>query len=255
MKIIIICLAAIAVIGGIFSLSTLSRTSNNQSTSATSPKPQLTLRAQVATSTVRVDSVTLPQPGFLAVRSIDGARLGQIIEISRYLTPGTQENIDIPLGDFYEGDKELIVMAYEDVGNDKIFNDLDQPLEIDGIPLSVYVASGSPVPGTITKNTKNANAIHTMGTTTMATVRYTDTGYEPKELSVPIGTMVTFVNERKKDMWVASDPHPAHTDLPTFDQFGYGKPGEQYLYTFDTVGTWAYHDHLNPEKEGVIIVK
>ena len=66
--------------------------------------------------------------------------------------------------------------------------------------------------------------------------------------------MVHFVNESSIDMWVASDDHPAHTDLPTFDQFKGSPPGEQYVYIFDQAGEWKYHDHLTPTAVGTITV-
>lgn len=241
---------------GIFSFLTTKENSQSDMLSSTaSIEASLVVSAQEVTSVVNVDSVTLPEAGFLAVRSIDDGRLGQIIEISQYLNVGTHTDINISLGDFYEGNKELIVMAYEDAGEDKVFNDFDQPLKVDGAPLSVYVATGAPVPSSITTNTGNTDAIHTMGNSTMATVRYTDSGFEPRELSVPLGTIVHFINESTNDMWVASNEHPGHTDLSTFDQFGFGKTGEQYVYAFDQIGAWRYHDHLNPTAEGVIIVE
>lgn len=215
---------------------------------------RLIMSAQYDTSAVNIDSVTLPKAGFLAVRSVDNSRLGQIIEISRYLSAGTHTDISISLGDFYEGGEELIVMAYEDAEDDKVFNNFDQPLKIDGIPLSAYVATGVSVPASITANTVNADALHVMGNNSMATVRYTESGFEPRDLSVPLGTIVHFVNESSQDMWVASNEHPAHTDLPTFDQFGLSSKGSTYTYVFDQVGSWAYHDHLNPEREGVVEV-
>jgi plastocyanin len=252
MKVIIGSIVVVISASTVFFFMAKDKTSDEVQTSASIPEAGLTVQAQDATSTVIIDSVTLPQAGFLAVRSIDSGRLGQIVEISKYLTAGTHTNIKIALGDFYEGNEELIVMAYTDSGSDKVFNDFDQPLEIKGVPLSVYVAAGTSVPAAITTNTANTDALHTMGSSTMATIRYTKTGYEPKELDVPIGTMVEFVNESGKKMWVASNDHPGHTILPTFDQF---KPGDQYTYIFDRAGNWHYHDHLNPTAEGVITVK
>jgi len=64
--------------------------------------------------------------------------------------------------------------------------------------------------------------------------------------------MVHFVNESDTQMWVASDSHPAHDVLQTFDQF---KPGDMFMYVFEEPGTWEYHDHLNPSAIGEIIVK
>ncbi len=252
MKAIISGVVIVAGIGIVFFLTTKDKPQTEIPVTETSTKTGLVVSAQVATSSVKVDLVTLPKAGFLAVRSIDSGRLGQIVEISRYLNVGSHTNIEIPLGDFYEGGDELIVMAYEDTGGDKIFNDFDQPLKVDGVPLSAYVATGASVPPSITTNTGDADAVHMMGNSAMATVRYTDSGFEPKELSVPLGTMVHFVNESTNDMWVASNEHPGHTDLPTFDQF---MTGDQYVYVFDTTGSWRYHDHLNPTAEGVIAVE
>lgn len=255
MKLIISGVVVAVGIGVVFFFTTKEKPQSDMPPSTTSTEVSLEVAAQNATDSVGVTSVTLPKAGFLAVRSIDDGRLGQIIEISEYLSVGTHTDINIPLGDFYEGGEELIVMAYEDVGDDKVFNDFDQPLKVNEAPLSVYVATGAPVPSSITTNTGNADAIHTMGNSTMATIRYTDSGFEPKELSVPLGTMVHFINESTNDVWVASNEHPGHTDLPTFDQFGFGKTGEQYVYAFDQAGAWRYHDHLNPTAEGVIIVE
>lgn len=255
MKLIISGVIFVVAIGVVFFLTTKEKTQNDILVSTTSTEASLEVSAQNANDSVLVTSVTLPKAGFLAVRSIDNDRLGQIIEISQYLSVGTYTDINIPLGDFYKGGEELIVMAYEDAGDDKVFNDFDQPLKVDGTPLSVYVATGASVSSSITTNIGDTDAIHTMGNSTMATVRYTDSGFEPKELSVPLGTMVHFINESTNDMWVASNEHPGHTDLPTFDQFGFGKTGEQYVYAFDQAGAWRYHDHLNPTAEGVIIVE
>ncbi len=236
----------------VFLLNSRNSTPEEIATTATTTNATLLVPAQVATDSVHIDQVTLPQAGFLAVRAIDNDRLGQIIEISRYLPAGTHYNITISLADFYEGEEELIVMAYEDTGGDKTFNDLDKLLLVNGVPLSTYVVTGAAVPASIVTSTENADAIHTMGSSAMATVRYMDTGFEPKELTIPLGTMVHFVNESEKEMWVASNEHPGHSILPTFDQF---QTGDQYTYVFDKAGTWEYHDHLNPTAVGIIKVE
>lgn len=254
MKMIISGVVIVVGIGMVFYLSTKEKSSNDMLPSATNTEARLVVSAQNATSAVKVDSVTLPKEGFLAVRSVDNGRLGQIIEISRYLSIGTHTDINILLGDFYEGGEELIVMAYEDAGDDKVFNDFDQPLKIGDVPLSVYVATGAQVPPSITTNTGNTDAIHTMGNSTMATIRYTNEGYVPANITVKAGTMVMFVNESDQDMWVASNGHPAHLDLPTFDQFEFSAKGSQYVYTFDQVGAWKYHDHIAPIYGGIITV-
>lgn len=101
-------------------------------------------------------------------------------------------------------------------------------------------------------------------------VNYTNAGFDPKTLTVQKGTTIEWVNVSNKLMWVASDPHPSHTDLPGFDERGvegnqtilstvplasaHIAPSE-YLYTFETAGRWRYHNHLIPTDRGEIVVE
>ena len=232
----------------------------NETTDATTAEntvaaeASLLVRPQSDVDTVRINRATLAEGGFLAVRAVDGNRLGQIIEISEYLTAGTHNDVSIPLGEFYEGGEELVVMIYEDDGNDQIFNDLDQPFEENGVPVAVYVETGKKVPETTLVSTAAPEGISLTNMGSMQFISYTDEGFAPKDVTISRGTMVHFVNESSIDMWVASDDHPAHTDLPTFDQFKGSPPGEQYVYIFDQAGEWKYHDHLTPTAMGTITV-
>ncbi len=105
----------------------------------------------------------------------------------------------------------------------------------------------------------------------LARVVYTNKGFEPVFITVQVGTTVEWVNESDKLMWVASDDHPSHTDLPGFDQKGsegnvsppqslvpiaYAHGGvEIYRYTFLEKGTWEYHNHLVPADRGTVVVE
>jgi plastocyanin len=91
-------------------------------------------------------------------------------------------------------------------------------------------------------------------TTQKATVDYTDKGFSPKSITVKMGTTVTWTNKGKESMWVASAPHPAHTDLPGFDELKGATSGGIYSYTFAKVGNWKYHNHLKPADTGVVVV-
>lgn len=85
-------------------------------------------------------------------------------------------------------------------------------------------------------------------------VTYSDEGFSPSILHVKAGTAVTFQNESSRPMWVASNPHPSHTGYPGFDaQNAYGQ-GSIYLFIFNRVGTWGYHNHMNPSDTGTIVV-
>jgi plastocyanin len=85
-------------------------------------------------------------------------------------------------------------------------------------------------------------------------VTYTDTGYAPKSVTVKKGSIVTFVNESSRSMWTASDVHPTHLLLPGFDQKTSVVKDGTYEYTFEKVGTWTYHNHVNPTDKGTVVV-
>jgi plastocyanin len=99
-------------------------------------------------------------------------------------------------------------------------------------------------------------------------ITYTDSGYSPKTLTVKSGETVTFKNESSSSMWPASAVHPSHrvysgTSLSehcpdingtAFDACKGYLPGQTWSFKFDKVGSWKYHDHLNPTHTGTIEV-
>lgn len=89
---------------------------------------------------------------------------------------------------------------------------------------------------------------------TAATVQYSDNGFSPATITVKKGTSVTFVNNSSAPMWVASNPHPTHTDLPGFDQLSAADNGGTYSYTFQKTGSWGYHNHRSPGDTGTVVV-
>lgn len=247
MKLKFIILILIAVMGIGVALYRINRSdTDEQQTSITTEK--LVVSPQEGRTSVTVDSATLEKGGFVVIRGSDGKRLSQVIEMSQYLEPGEHKEITIELGDFYEykPEDQLMTMIYHDDG-DKTFNELDQPA-VDGP--AVFVKTGQPVPTSIFDEQVVAS-----GGTGMATIIYTNKGFGPSKLTVPVGTMVEFVNKSDIEMWVASNIHPEHDILPTFDQFKSVGRDMNYMYIFDKKGSWKYHDHLSPSFEGVINVE
>lgn len=92
------------------------------------------------------------------------------------------------------------------------------------------------------------------GVVSGTTVAFTDTGFVPVKITVKKGTTVTFVNQSSGGMWVASDVHPTHQLLFGFDEKKSSANGSSYSYTFVKVGTWTYHNHMQPTQTGSVIV-
>jgi len=98
-----------------------------------------------------------------------------------------------------------------------------------------------------------------------ATVTYNGSSFSPSTVTIAKGGTVTFTSTGS-NMWVASDPHPTHqgysgttrsqhcpdTAGTAFDQCA---PGGSYSFTFQKTGSWGYHDHLNDNVGGTVIVQ
>lgn len=248
--IIVVIIAAIGIAIAVLA----SRTTDTGEMSSSQVEAVLKVSPQSPVDTVFVDKVVIPKDGWVVARGIEAERLGQIIEISPFLTAGTHIEVTVPFGDFYNGE-EVVLMLYEDNG-DGVFNDLDLPLlNADGRMTAVYARSGEVLPANITAAGDTTMSHSMPGMSAMVQIRYTDEGYVPKRIEVPVGTMVEFVNESSRDMWVASDMHPTHDRLSTFDQFRPYGAGAVYRYTFDKAGIWPYHDHLAPVQVGELVVR
>lgn len=79
------------------------------------------------------------------------------------------------------------------------------------------------------------------------------TGFSPKDITVAKGTAVTWIALDSSAPTVASNPHPAHTDIPGF-QTTTIMMGQSWSYTFNTAGTFGYHNHNFAEQGGTVTV-
>ena len=109
------------------------------------------------------------------------------------------------------------------------------------------------------KNTVSPNA----GSVT-ATIALTDNGFEPKEVTIKRGEAVRWVNDSGAEMWPASAVHPTHSIYPqkgandclgsSFDACRRIPQGGTWEFTFNYVGDWKFHDHVQPANTGVVHV-
>lgn len=79
--------------------------------------------------------------------------------------------------------------------------------------------------------------------------------FNPKNLTVKIGTTVTWINKDPFGHWIASDPYPSKSDLPALDSKKGLLQSEQYKFKFEKVGKFYYHDELNANLTGSITVE
>jgi plastocyanin len=87
-------------------------------------------------------------------------------------------------------------------------------------------------------------------------VNYTEGGFAPKTVTIKKGEAVVFENKTGKRASVASDEHPTHLIYPEFDQYKTDQRGkDEFRFTFEKTGTWNYHDHLNANVTGTVIVE
>lgn len=98
-------------------------------------------------------------------------------------------------------------------------------------------------------------AVPSIAESASKTITYTDSGFSPTTLTIKSGDTVVFKNNGSKDFWPASAIHPTHTIYPEFDAKKGIAPGATYSFTFTRIGSWKYHNHLNPSLTGTITVQ
>lgn len=86
-------------------------------------------------------------------------------------------------------------------------------------------------------------------------VTYDGKAFSPSPININVNDWVFFKNTSSTDMWVASNPHETHSDYPGFDSKTKTAPGKIYKFQFTKAGTFGYHNNLNPEQGGSVVVK
>jgi plastocyanin len=102
-----------------------------------------------------------------------------------------------------------------------------------------FAACGSSGGGSPTAPTDNSGAAATITIGSNGVV-------SPKDVTVAVGSRVTFVNNHSAAHEMTSDPHPEHTLCPSLNQVGHLTSGQNRTSgNLNTPGVCTYHDHLN----------
>lgn len=87
-----------------------------------------------------------------------------------------------------------------------------------------------------------------------ASVEITSSGFIQQTLNIKVGTKVTWMNKSGVAIQIASAPHPTHTAYPPLN-LGMVEDGGSVSLIFGELGTYEYHNHLNPTQSGSIVVE
>ena len=86
------------------------------------------------------------------------------------------------------------------------------------------------------------------------TVTLSKTGFSPSQVTITVGSAINWKNISGSQQTVNSDNYPTnqlHREL----NFGIFASGSSVTYTFKRLGTYGYHNQLNPKQHGEIVVK
>jgi len=109
--------------------------------------------------------------------------------------------------------------------------------------------------GVVLYRNHNKPKAPTITAPTTAVVSMGEDGFSPQTLKIKVGTTVVFKNDGAEQHQVESNPHPEHTDLPGLDSKTALSSGATYTYKFTKAGTFHYHNELEPDENGTIIVE
>ena len=83
-------------------------------------------------------------------------------------------------------------------------------------------------------------------------ITITTGGANPKELVVPPGSRVLFINNDNRRRNMTSDPHPEHDECPEINNVGLLNTGQsKETGNLNTVRTCGFHDHDDPDSNNV----
>lgn len=125
----------------------------------------------------------------------------------------------------------------------------NEPMVVDNAQTETEATSTTTIGAkTTTKKTQTSSVPKTT-----YTVLYTKNGFEPKQLQIPKGATVKFINKTSSAMriFAADTAKPPYSDLSQPKALGLN--GE-YVFNFVYTGVWAYYNATKPSDVGNIVV-
>jgi hypothetical protein len=104
---------------------------------------------------------------------------------------------------------------------------------------------------TKTNNTSDTTKKAVVGSTV---ITFTDKGFDKSTYTSKAGEAVTVKNSSSMDLQFSSGEHPTHLEHPEINM-GILSPGDSGTITPAGKGTYSFHDHINAEFTGTLIVE
>lgn len=94
-------------------------------------------------------------------------------------------------------------------------------------------------------NTAQANAV---------VIVFNNDGFAQRSYTVKKGQTVTVKNDSTMSLQFSSDDHPAHRDNTELNMTTLAA-GQSGVFTPNKIGTWGFHDHINSQFTGTLVVE
>lgn len=88
----------------------------------------------------------------------------------------------------------------------------------------------------------------------LPTIVFTDDGFTQSEYRFAEGTAIRVKNQSSMGMQFSSDDHPSHLDDPELNM-ALLEAGESGTITPPGKGTYGFHDHINDQYTGTLIIE
>lgn len=104
------------------------------------------------------------------------------------------------------------------------------------------------------KDTTDESPDSTTGNVGSTVITFTDDGFDKTQYTSKAGEAVMVKNASSMDLQFSSDSHPTHRDHPELNE-SILSPGQSSSFTPNGKGTYGFHDHLNDQYTGTLIVE
>jgi 4-hydroxyphenylpyruvate dioxygenase-like putative hemolysin len=112
-------------------------------------------------------------------------------------------------------------------------------------------SQGTATNDTTNKTTSGEDAVSNVGSTIIS---FTDDGFDKSEYTSKAGEAVTVKNDSSMEVQFSSDDHPTHTEHSELN-LDVLSPGESATFTPPGAGSYDFHDHINDQFTGTLIVE